>query len=92
MGDAPTIAVSGATGTVGRAVVDELTTGARSNHRVRRLTRRPRDTPDGVLEDVRFSFTDPDTWHAAFVGVDRGNARGRGVHVGVRAVNGRSRC
>lgn len=71
MGDAPVIAVSGATGTVGRAVVDELTGGSGSGRRVRRLTRRP-GTPAGeAVEDVRFSFTEPHTWPAAFAGVDR---------------------
>jgi uncharacterized protein YbjT (DUF2867 family) len=72
MREPPVIAVSGATGTVGRAVVDELAADP-GGHRIRRLTRHPGPTvgTGEVVEDVRFSFTDPDTWPAAFDGVER---------------------
>ena len=56
-----TVAVTGATGTVGRWVVDELRAGATP---VRVLGRDLADEPDGV----RFSFTEPATWSAAFTG------------------------
>ena len=65
------IAISGATGTVGAAVVDELITDIEHSHRVRRLTRRPHKTSGSDIEDVRFSFTDADTWPAAFNEVER---------------------
>lgn len=65
------IAVSGATGTVGAAVVDELIADVEHPHRVRRLTRRPHETAGHEIEDIRFSFTDPGTWPAAFRDVER---------------------
>lgn len=64
------ILVTGATGTVGRPLVDALVAAGAS---VRAASRRP-DGPgpggrDGV-ETVRFDLTDPTTWSAAFTGVE----------------------
>jgi uncharacterized protein YbjT (DUF2867 family) len=72
--DAPVIAVSGATGIVGRVVVDELAAdpGA-GRHQLRRLTRHPNPSPSPkhAVEDIWFSFAEPATWPAAFAGVER---------------------
>ena len=62
-----TILVTGATGTVGRHLVDQLTD---AGHRVRALTRDPAaaDLPDGV-DVIAGDLTDPDTLTAAFDGL-----------------------
>ncbi|MHA6626544.1 SDR family oxidoreductase [Pseudonocardia sichuanensis] len=57
------VVVTGATGTVGRFVVDELVAQGVA---VRAASRTPRSA--ARVEDVRFSFTDPATWGAAFDG------------------------
>lgn len=73
---AGSIAVTGATGTVGRHVVAELA-GSRRGLTVRGLTRHPERaaTTSTAAESgrdgtkwVRFSYTDPDTWDAGFGG------------------------
>ncbi|WP_283134977.1 NAD(P)H-binding protein [Rhizohabitans arisaemae] len=64
-----TILVTGATGNIGRRVVDGLV-GA--GQRVRAMVRDPRTArlPDGV-ELVHGDFTKPKTWQAALKGVER---------------------
>ncbi|MEV0589325.1 SDR family oxidoreductase [Nonomuraea sp. NPDC050310] len=57
------VLVTGATGRVGRHVAQTL---AQAGLPVRRATTSPRES-----SDVRFSFTDPTTFHDAFRGVDR---------------------
>lgn len=63
-----TILVTGATGTVGRLIVDEL---ARNGHQVRALTRDPAkaDLPEGV-EVVAGDLAEPGSLTAAFEGVE----------------------
>ncbi len=63
-----TILVTGATGTVGRLIVDEL---ARNGHHVRALTRDPAkaDLPEGV-EVVAGDLAEPGSLTAAFEGVE----------------------
>lgn len=63
-----TILVTGATGNVGRQVVDRL---VRAGQPVRAMTRRPQPgrLPDGV-EVVRGDFGRPDTWPAALDAVE----------------------
>lgn len=61
------ILVLGATGTVGRALVQQLSA---HEHAVRAATRHP-DTYDGPGAPVRFEYTDPDTYAAALAGVTR---------------------
>ncbi|HUR05989.1 MAG TPA: NAD(P)H-binding protein [Nonomuraea sp.] len=63
-----TILVTGATGTVGRLIVDEL---ARNGHQVRALTRDPAkaDLPEGV-EVVAGNLAEPGSLTAAFEGVE----------------------
>ncbi|MEU4233445.1 NAD(P)H-binding protein [Nonomuraea sp. NPDC026600] len=63
-----TILVTGATGTVGRLIVDEL---ARNGHQVRALTRDPAkaDLPEGV-EVVAGDLAEPNSLMAAFEGVE----------------------
>ncbi|MFG1681318.1 NAD(P)H-binding protein [Nonomuraea sp. NPDC049269] len=63
-----TILVTGATGTVGRLIVDEL---ARNGHQVRALTRDPAkaDLPEGV-EVVAGDLAEPGSLTAAFDGVE----------------------
>jgi uncharacterized protein YbjT (DUF2867 family) len=64
----PTILVTGATGRVGRLVVDEL---LRTGVRVRALTRQPeRAALSRDAEIVRGDFTDPGSLEAALEGVD----------------------
>lgn len=58
------VVVSGATGTVGRHVVDGL---AAAGAVVRAVSRRPAPA-DGPVDQVRFSFTDPGSWAGAFAG------------------------
>ena len=63
------ILVTGATGTVGRPLVEALVAAGAT---VRAASRRPQPTspsPDGV-EPVRFDLTDPTTWSEAFTGVE----------------------
>ncbi|WP_328817681.1 NAD(P)H-binding protein [Nonomuraea cypriaca] len=64
-----TILVTGATGNIGRRVVDGLV-GA--GQRVRAMVRDPRTArlPQGV-ESVHGDFTQPDTWPAALKGAER---------------------
>ncbi|MFI6817759.1 NAD(P)H-binding protein [Nonomuraea sp. NPDC050328] len=57
------VLVTGATGRVGRQVAQTL---VQAGLPVRRATTSPRQSGD-----VRFSFTDPATFHDAFRGVDR---------------------
>ncbi|MEJ2890585.1 NAD(P)H-binding protein [Actinomycetospora aeridis] len=67
---APTVAVTGATGTVGRHVLRELV-HAGPDLEVRGLGRAdPGWRLPGDAAWTRFSFTDPTTWTAAFSGVD----------------------
>ncbi|WP_433513097.1 NAD(P)H-binding protein [Nonomuraea sp. CA-143628] len=63
-----TILVTGATGTVGRLIVDELT---RTGHQVRALTRDPAkaDLPEGV-EVVAGDLAEPGSLTTAFEGVE----------------------
>jgi len=70
----PRIAVTGATGTVGAAVLDAL---AGRRVAVRALSRHPGvpggegvPTTTATAERVRFSFTDPTSWAAAFDDVE----------------------
>ena len=72
-----TILVTGATGTVGGAVCEELAAGEGSSGRaggsdptVRAATRSPGAFDGPADEVVRFDFTDPTTWRAAFADVD----------------------
>lgn len=58
------VVVTGATGTVGRHVVYELTT---RGLRVRALSRRP-GLGSAQVQTGRLSFTDPSSWRAAFSG------------------------
>jgi len=63
-----TVLVTGATGTVGSRVVDRLTD---RDVTVRAATRGPADEQfQGDVEPVAFDFEKPETWGAAFEGVD----------------------
>ncbi|MCF6507689.1 SDR family NAD(P)-dependent oxidoreductase [Blastococcus sp. MG754426] len=62
-----TVLVTGASGNVGRPVVDRLVAGGIA---VRRADRSPADHAGPGAEAVRFDFTDPSTWPAAFAGVE----------------------
>ena len=73
-GSARTIAVTGATGTVGRHVVAALA-GSPHEVTVRGLTRDPERAATGApaapaVGWSRFSFTDPTSWDRAFAGVE----------------------
>jgi uncharacterized protein YbjT (DUF2867 family) len=64
------ILVTGATGTVGRHVVDALSD---RDNTVRTAVRDPESVPDengGVGEAVQFDFTKPETWGRALADVD----------------------
>lgn len=63
-----TVLVTGATGMVGSRVMDELTD---RDVTVRAATRNPADEQfQGDVEPVAFDFEKPETWGAAFDGVD----------------------
>lgn len=62
------VLATGATGTVGSAVVEEL---LRAGEPVRAATQHPDRYPGGGAEPVRFDFADPATLEPAFEGVDR---------------------
>lgn len=62
-----TVLVTGASGNVGRPVVERLLAGGVA---VRRAGRVPADHAGPGAEAVRFDFTDPTTWPGAFSGVD----------------------
>ncbi|WP_170852446.1 NAD(P)H-binding protein [Blastococcus sp. DSM 46786] len=62
-----TVLVTGASGNVGRPVVDRLVACGAA---VRRADRTPADHAGPGVEQVRFDFTDPATWAPAFAGVD----------------------
>jgi len=61
------ILVTGATGTVGSAVVEELSDESVT---VRAATRSPSAEIDGADETVVFDFTDPSTYRQAFAEID----------------------
>ena len=66
-----TVLVTGATGRVGRGVVEEL---VRQGVRVRAATRRPGDMHDtwpAGVETVEFDYDRPETFRAAVRGIDR---------------------
>lgn len=59
--------VTGATGNVGGPLVDAL---VQHGAEVRAAARRPRDATDQRVSPMRFDFTDPSTFDAAFDGVE----------------------
>jgi uncharacterized protein YbjT (DUF2867 family) len=61
------VLVTGAGGNVGRPVVDALVTAGRE---VRAALRHPAHDAATGAEPVEFDFTEPDTWPAAFAGVE----------------------
>lgn len=62
----PSLLVTGATGTVGRPLVDAL---AAAGVPVAAASRRPGPSPHPLVTPVRLDFADPSSWEAAFAGV-----------------------
>jgi uncharacterized protein YbjT (DUF2867 family) len=63
----PSFLVTGATGTVGRPLLDALVA---AGVEVGAASRRPATPGDPLVTPVRLDFTDPTTYDAAFAGVD----------------------